>query len=226
MSLGDHHWKDNKFKFVTVSKITFHEEEDSDPCEYEYSGYHNYSGYSGYGGYDGGHDYENPHLKLKFDVAILTLSQRIKLNSKISPICLPADNGEKSYAGKTGQVSGWGMDEGNFNIVTATDRPDQPHELLVANVNIISNEACNEIAARNHSDEACAEYKCSSKCDSDTNECQYLICENAHPEEMCSMEHGSTCQGDSGGPLFLEEYHTYENPQPNDGRDTSITVKR
>ena len=218
MSLGDHRWKDNKFKFVTVSKITFHEEEDNNPCEYEYSGYGGYDG-----GHDGGHDYEHPAPKLIFDVAILTLSQKIKLNSKISPICLPADNGEKSYAGKIGQVSGWGIDKDNFNI-NIDDWPGQPHELLVANVKIMSDEACKR-AAMNFSDEGCAEYKCDSKCGA-SHQCFDLTCENVHPEEMCSMEHGSTCQGDSGGPLFLEEYHTYDNPQPNDGRDTSITVKR
>ena len=27
-----------------------------------------------------------------------------------------------------------------------------------------------------------------------------------HPEELCTLEHGTTCQGDSGGPLFIEEY--------------------
>ena len=225
VSLGDHHWKDNKFKFVTVSKITLHQELDNETC----GGGHDYKDSYEYPGYDipweneeNNPDYLDFKKYLEYDVAILTLSQKIKLNSKISPICLPADNREKSYAGQTGQVSGWGIDKDNFNSVTANGiRPDQPHELLVANVNIISNEACNEIAARNYSDKACAAYKCSSKCDGDTNECQYLECENAHPEEMCTTEHGSTCQGDSGGPLFLKEQHKYESPE---GR--RITVRR
>ena len=225
VSLGDHHWRDNKFKFVTVSKITLHEELDNEPCGggHDY-GYHNeYPEFEHvfyeYEQYE--HEFEENHLDyLEYDVAILTLSQKIKLNSKMSPICLPADKREKSYAGKTGQVSGWGIDKDNFNNYI-DDTPDQPHELLVANVNIISNEACNEIAARDHSNKTCAAYKCSSKCDRDTNECHSLICENVRPEEMCTTEHGSTCQGDSGGPLFLKEQHKYESPE---GR--SITVRR
>ena len=144
------------------------------------------------------------------------------MNSKISPICLPADNGEKSYAGKTGQVSGWGVVKDNLNI----NIDDWTDELLVANVKIMSDEACKRFAM-NLSDEGCAAYKCDSKCDAhQSHQCDDLTCENLTPEEMCSIEHGSTCYGDSGGPLFLKEYHTYDNPQLNDGRDTSITVKR
>ena len=199
VSLGDHHLKDMKFKFVTVSKITLHEEVDDDPCEYEY---------------DYGHSF------LEYDVAILTLSQKIKLNSKISPICLPADNGEKSYAGYIGQVSGWGIDKDNYNSIT-DGAPGQPHELLVANVNILSDEACKKVA-KEHSDASCPPY---DKCDRNDGD---LTCEYLQPEEMCSMEHGSTCNGDSGGPLFLKEMHSYKNSKSKSKRNPHglIHVKR
>ena len=70
VSLGNHDWKDEDVKLVTVSKITTH--------------------YLGI---------------VDFDVAILTLSQKVQFNERISPICLPAE-GEgammKDYSGRTG----------------------------------------------------------------------------------------------------------------------------
>ena len=71
VSLGNHDWKDEDVKLVTVSKITTH--------------------YLGI---------------VDFDVAILTLSQKVQFNERISPICLPAE-GEgamKDYSGRIGIV--------------------------------------------------------------------------------------------------------------------------
>ena len=210
VSLGDHHWRDNKFKFVTVSKITLHEELDNEPC----GGGHDYGDHSEYPGFDYEfegyeqyeHEFEENHSDyLEYDVAILTLSQKIKLNDKISPICLPANNRKTSYARRNGQVSGWGIDKDNYNSIT-DGAPGQPHELLVANVNILSDEACKKVA-KEHSHASCPPY---DKCGHNDGD---LTCEYLQPEEMCSMEHGSTCNGDSGGPLFLKEMHSYKNPK-------------
>ena len=66
----------------------------------------------------GNHDWKDKDVKLvtvskitthylgivDFDVAILTLSQKVQFNERISPICLPAE-GEgamKDYSGRTG----------------------------------------------------------------------------------------------------------------------------
>ena len=66
----------------------------------------------------GNHDWKDKDVKLvtvskitthylgivDFDVAILTLSQKVQFNDRISPICLPAE-GEgamKDYSGRTG----------------------------------------------------------------------------------------------------------------------------
>ena len=53
VSVGDHNWKDEEFKFVTLSKILIHP--NHSPDDYLY------------------------------DVAILTLSERIELSNKVSP---------------------------------------------------------------------------------------------------------------------------------------------
>ena len=67
----------------------------------------------------GNHDWKDKDVKLvtvskitthylgivDFDVAILTLSQKVQFNERISPICLPAE-GEgamKDYSGRTGK---------------------------------------------------------------------------------------------------------------------------
>ena len=159
VSIGDHHLKDDKFKYVTVSSITLH-----------------------------------PEL---YDVAIFTLSQRIlQFNKKISPICLPDNDGSKDYSSETGQVTGWGVSVNNYKEPKPYENPASldyfeetaslVNELQVANVTIISDERCDEIAHEHSTKEKFLE---------------------RFDEEMCTQEQGSTCQGDSGGPLFLRESH-------------------
>ena len=159
VSIGDHHLKDDKFKYVTVSKIILH-----------------------------------PEL---YDVAIFTLSQRIlQFNKKISPICLPDNDGSKDYSSETAQVTGWGVNVNNFKEPKPYESPASfdyfeetaslVNELQVANVTIISDERCDEIAHEHSTKEKFLE---------------------RFDEEMCTQEQGSTCQGDSGGPLFLRESH-------------------
>ena len=154
VSIGDHHLKDDKFKYVTVSKIILH-----------------------------------PELH---DVAIFTLSQRIlQFNKKISPICLPDNDGSKDYSSETGQVTGWGVNVNNYREPKPYESPASldyfeetaslVNELQVANVTIISDGTCDELA-RGQGKER-------------------------FEEEICTLEQGSTCQGDSGGPLFLRESH-------------------
>ena len=87
VSVGDHNWEDEEFKFVTLLKILIHP---------------NYS--------------PNDYL---YDVAILTLSERIEFSNKVSAICLPSSGGD--YAGEMGTVTGWGQvdvpfDEDNHHL--------------------------------------------------------------------------------------------------------------
>ena len=96
----------------------------------------------------------------------------------MSPICLPATN--KDYAGMKGKVTGWGIDIEGYNANTHTENVSQPEMLLDGNVIITSNSDC-QLQAKIHKD-------------------------TLHPEELCTLEHGTTCQGDSGGPLFIEEH--------------------
>ena len=155
VSVGDHNWKDEEFKFVTLSKILIHP--NYSPDDYLY------------------------------DVAILTLSERIEFSNKVSAICLPSGVGD--YAGELGTVTGWGQvdvpfDEDNHHLDhTGTYLP---HELQVANSSIISNEECQERP-------------------------MFANWRNISESEICSMTPGSTCQGDSGGPIFIMESERFES---------------
>ena len=86
----------------------------------------------------GNHDWKDKDVKLvtvskitthylgivDFDVAILTLSQKVQFNDRISPICLPAE-GEgamKDYSGRTGIEVSQGNFANFYNILKANNR--------------------------------------------------------------------------------------------------------
>ena len=155
VSLGDQNWNDTEFKFVTLSKFLIHPNFILAPDLHQY------------------------------DVAILTLSEKIKFSNKVSPICLPSSVGD--YAGEMGTITGWGQvdvpfDEdkhqlvnndslGSWSPLTYTfPKGYIPVELQVANSRIISNEEC-----------------------------------LGREVDICSIIPATTCPGDSGGPLFITE---------------------
>ena len=78
---------------------------------------------------------EYSNWNVSSDIALLTLSNEIKLSSKISPLCLPKDANLK-YVGKEVTVAGWGMVDKGKKIVS--------DKLMEVNVEIISNEKCRE----------------------------------------------------------------------------------
>ena len=68
------------------------------------------------------------------DVAVLTLEEPVRLNTKVMPICLPSlSDTSKTYAGMTGTVAGWGLTD---------DGEESVGQLLTVDVPIISNAGC------------------------------------------------------------------------------------
>ena len=136
----------------------------------------------------------------KYDVAILTLSEKIEFSNKVSPICLPSSDGD--YAGEMGTITGWGMvdvpfDEDKHQLVTNDSigslsftfpKGYLPVELQVANSRIISNEECLDNWGSHNGPAYIARVR------------------NITEVDMCSMAPpAASCPGDSGGPLFITE---------------------
>ena len=172
VSLGDQNWNDTEFKFVTVSKFLIHPKFTSIIAPFF----------------------------LLYDVAILTLSEKIEFSNKVSPICLPSSDGD--YAGEMATITGWGMvdvpfDEDKHQLVTNDSIGSQtftfpkgylPVELQVANSRIISNEECLDNWGKNNGPAYIPQVR------------------NITDVDMCSMAPpAASCPGDSGGPVFITE---------------------
>ena len=86
------------------------------------------------------YDYYNQHLsdmkaiQQNSDVAVLTLKEPVRLNTKVMPICLPSmSDTSNTYDGVTGTVAGWGLKE---------DGQESVEQLISVDVPIISNTEC------------------------------------------------------------------------------------
>ncbi|CAG2179669.1 unnamed protein product, partial [Oppiella nova] len=108
----------------------------------------------------------------KNDVAIIKLSQRVRFNRRVWPICLPYDTRvltSEENVGRSGFIIGWGRLE--FNGKTS-------EELREASIEIVSNKECGQ--AFDKVVKITDEYLCAGTTGSTKD----------------------SCQGDSGGPLI------------------------